>query len=727
MKIIYVKAAVLIVLTLFLSMPMIHLPTTVNADPGIINVPGLYGPTISAAITAAGSGDTIIVAAGIYPETLEISKSLNITGVGAVKVQGGIMFATHYGNRQVTIYVHDASNVVLNGLDVEGIGLGVPGGTKSYAILYEAASGIVIGCTVSPNTIGDLNAVGIAAWDGSNLAVKDCIVKNFGRVGIYSNAATMDIERNSIIGQPYNGSGDVNYGIEIEDYTGPSTADIIDNEIYNCGNSNPSPLWSSSAILVDIWRYYNLGSLVPSTVHIVGNNIHDNFEAIEIVGNAGGIVSNQYAHYNSIHDNLWGVWTDTDENVQSTYFDAQYNWWGNPAGPTGNDCDPAYVIYTNYLTGPYAERLYIDSPSVNKVPSDVGTTFAVYVKLENFVNLMGFDIKLTWGSSLITETSVDHNTYLDALWGAGKWSIVAEFSGAGYYELVATSTSTAASNIETSTLFKMTFSVDKSCNFPLSTTIQFDMVKLSDNGIPTPNPIVPATVTGGAYTMSSITPNLEFNVLKQNKKTLVYEPATLPGHFEAGNYFEVQVYVTDISVNSPLQDYDVRISFDHTLARFVDVDVWGVLGAGAVDYTAGSDVVHVSCTNFAGWYGDSGLLFTLTFHVEFAATANHIWKNINANYMTFQISITNATLSFALGSIGMSGITTPSALTFEVDFIRGDVDCNGVVNIADISSAAYYYGHPVADKPEYDLNNDHVINIYDMVTIATNYGYGMDP
>jgi hypothetical protein len=49
------------------------------------------------------------------------------------------------------------------------------------------------------------------------------------------------------------------------------------------------------------------------------------------------------------------------------------------------------------------------------------------------------------------------------------------------------------------------------------------------------------------------------------------------------------------------------------------------------------------------------------------------------------------------------------------------------VNIDDISDVAYYYGQQASVKLEYDLNDDGIINVYDLVTIATNYGYGLDP
>ena len=49
-----------------------------------LKVPSQY-PTIQSAINAAHSGDTILVAPGIYTEQLTISKSVNLVGAGATK------------------------------------------------------------------------------------------------------------------------------------------------------------------------------------------------------------------------------------------------------------------------------------------------------------------------------------------------------------------------------------------------------------------------------------------------------------------------------------------------------------------------------------------------------------------------------------------------------------------------------------------------------------------
>jgi len=571
-------------------------------------------------------------------------------------------------------------------------------------------------------------------------------------------------------------------------------------------------------------------------------------------------------------------------------------------------------------------QLYIDPPVVNKMPGDVCTTFDVAVTLENFANLAGFDIKLTWDGTLITETGVDYTIYLNALWGTGKWGVVFEQSGVGFYELAVVALATSASNLGASVLFKKTFHVDRSCNFPLQTPIHFDVVNLSDNGVPVPKSIC-AVVTDGMYHMSATKPDLEFKVKKLDKKTGKWAYINPPYEFEYCDWIEVEIWVTHICICSCLTDYHLKIQYDPDLIRFDQVDYWGIFGVGTVGGT--SDLIQVSGEGNP-WSGSEGLLFALTFHVEFGCSPEHIWKYGNPNFMTFPINIVDAELSFGsntltlsdaelmlagfttewgpgilgpkidvagpgvqfdftgltssdtgvgdnfpvnalaggaykdygygfagpydfsgykrycvcicnvgtnpitvalfmntgwtvdwsgglwkgpdgygaslardtywqsdlvnigpgeckvvtldfssatvynamddpkpawqvpdgttgvtvrrldevsnigfkvlgsgagsivvkgcmVGFIGMEEIIMPLPLTIQVNFIRGDVDCDGDVDTFDISSVAYYYNKPASAKPEYDLNNDGIINVYDMVTIATNYGYGLDP
>jgi hypothetical protein len=375
----------------------------------------------------------------------------------------------------------------------------------------------------------------------------------------------------------------------------------------------------------------------------------------------------------------------------------------------GASSNSASIIASGTLT-----KLYIDPPVVNKTPSDVCVTdFTVEVKLENFVNLYGFDIKLTWDGTLITFVSAD-TTPLNALWLAG-WTTVSETSGAGFYRLVVTSTSAAASNAGASVLFKVTLHVARSCNFPLSTAIHFEVVKLSDNGTPTPNAIY-AEVTDGMYNIGNTKPDLEFVVHDPNPS----KP------FEFCKIFEVEVWVTHICAN--LKDYDLIILYDSSHLKFVDVDYWGVLGGlsdnAHVELLAPGKL-HVWDTGGAIFNSGDGLLFGLTFHVEFNDDISHIWRKNSPHTITAEVSFENAQLSFIEGTIPMSGITMPSPKVITIDLIRGDVTCDGKVNLADISAIAFYYNELVPPHEKYDLTQDGIIDIYDIVTAATNYGYGM--
>jgi parallel beta-helix repeat protein len=318
-----------------------------TVDDDLLQCPIADFTSIQQAVNAASNGDTIIVHDGTYNEAVYITKSLTIRAASIPIIKGSQLFATDFGNREAVIFIENAADVILEGLDIEGQDLGP---AKSYGILYENSSGTVRACTISPNTIGDMNSAGIACWSGSDVLIEDCLIQNFGRIGIYTNAADAAIQNNEIIGQTYDQDNLVNYGIEIEDYSGPSTAQIVENEIYNCDNTHPSPLWSSAGIIIDIWRAWY--DLQPSTVTMQGNNIHNNFEAIEIVSS-----SLSYAHYNNIYSNRYGVWTTPDFNNDNATFDARFNWWGDASGPKQESTNPSglgndagdYIDYSPWL------------------------------------------------------------------------------------------------------------------------------------------------------------------------------------------------------------------------------------------------------------------------------------------------------------------------------------------------------------------------------------------
>jgi hypothetical protein len=305
--------------------------------------------TVQEAIDAANDGNSISVGDGNYAPFTVVSKTdLTIMAGSNPVVQGVQSVTTAYGLRDCVVFIKDSTNVVLNQLDIQGIGLGTINPTKNnYGVICENSSGSIISCTVSPNTSGNMSSAAIGIWDGSVLTVKKSLIENFGRIGIFAyNAVTAEVLENEIVGQVYADEGQVNYGIEVEGMTDdPATASNVTikrNTIYNCDNTfSPEPSWGSSAILINGWLEY--GPEADSTVTIVDNDIRDNHNAIYAVKSP----SSRATLNNIVGNRVSGVESAPAYDDTTAVFDAEYNWWGKVSGPNdpcgttetdGTDC-----------------------------------------------------------------------------------------------------------------------------------------------------------------------------------------------------------------------------------------------------------------------------------------------------------------------------------------------------------------------------------------------------
>jgi len=368
----------------------------------------------------------------------------------------------------------------------------------------------------------------------------------------------------------------------------------------------------------------------------------------------------------------------------------------------------------------HTDAIYISPSTINKDPINVTSFFDVYVDVTidpargSSLGLLGFDINITWDNSMITFDSLD-NTSLSTIWPQGFFEPLtpAVQSGAGYVRYAAVAKGTPAYT-GTGHLFKLTFKIVKSCNFVLSTPIHFDTVKLSDpNGDD-----IAAIKTDCTYTMSKTTPDLEFE----------YAGPAPP--LEYCKTFQIKVYVTDCT---NLEDYTLVIAYDYSLLLLTGVS-WtnGVLGDGTdgASYTD-SPVGTITIIDTGGitWTGTNGLLFTLTFHVEFIADLGHIWRTNNLGPLHAFIKFTSASLSFVdpVGTITESGISMPADLDIVVNLIQGDVNCDGKVNVMDLTTVAALYDRTVTpDIEKYNLKaTDNVIDLYDLVKVAANFWYGV--
>ena len=263
------------------------------------------------------------------------------------------------------VFIDNSFNIVLQELNIQGIGLT----GRSYAVFFNGSTGSVEECNISPNQRGNMNSLGIRAqWD-TTLSIDNCTILNYGRIGIYGRTGSiMDIYRNTIVGQIYtDGDGDfVSYGIEVEDLTTTSYATIRYNEIYNHDHTG-NPTWSSAAIIIDAWRYYQQ-TQDNCTAIIEYNDIHDNMLGLQIVPN-----ENINVNFNKIYDNReFGAVSDPYWDGTTYVYvdlDAVNNWWGDATGPyhpsenpdaLGNEVTD-YVIFSPWLAD-YLPGITITNP-----------------------------------------------------------------------------------------------------------------------------------------------------------------------------------------------------------------------------------------------------------------------------------------------------------------------------------------------------------------------------
>lgn len=711
------KTAIVLVAALLTSMFLIAMPI-VKASTLEVG-PGKPYTTIQDAIDAAGPGDTVLVypAPGPYaPFNVSGKTDLAVIAqsVGIV-VNGSQSVATHYSNRDAVIFVSDSVNVTIQGFDIEGYGLGTTN-PKSYGVIYQNSSGTIRDCTVSPNTIDDMNSVAIGAWDNSNLTIDPCTIKNFGRIGVfYFNNCTGIVRSNTIIGQPYSANNEVVYGIEVESYyDGPCSVEISDNEIYNCTNTNASPLWSSAGIVIDGWRaFYDLS---PSTVAIERNNLHDNYYGVETVAN-----NMSYAHYNNIHDNLeYGVISDPDYNGNNTAFDARLNYWGNSNGPglTGpgeGDNVSGYVDFEPWLScyAPYTGTLlYIDPSTINKLSLDESTTFEVKVIIVNVTDLYGFDLKLTWNDTLLDLVSVEYQAKLNNMWT--NWYASRNETGAGWYRLVAferiAKTGFSGPN---ATLLSLVFHVKYGPgyiekDYQLSTRIHFALVKLSDsNSAP-----ICSGVQDANYYVTAVKPKLEIrtsmSILRKSRQTIAFEVWLLNA--------------------SKICGFEFNITYDPNVLEAINVD-WGSFLQGPyyskswrIDKANGVIQVSLEETNDAPLANGNGLLVNITFHPR-----TIIWKDCLGwnNYLNCTVAFNYWKL--CLRTPDHHEITGDLVGIGNADYsyvpVKGDVNSDGEVDVVDLRIIAMYYDQP---KPEFDLNCDGTIDVFDLIYVATNFGFKVD-
>jgi parallel beta-helix repeat protein len=208
------KVITTILIALFLA-SVVTITMPVNAkDLKNVNVPHDFS-TIQAAVDAVIPGGHIHVEPGTYQEQIEISKNVVIEGARQDKtiiLSPDLLtksFTSGINTNKPIIYVHDADDVTIKGLTVDGAGNG-KGNYRFEGIAFHNAGGTVekttiIGMRETPPN-GNQHGIGLYALvDNGNpqtLKVKDNDISDYQKNGMALNGVglTVKVEHNTVTG-----------------------------------------------------------------------------------------------------------------------------------------------------------------------------------------------------------------------------------------------------------------------------------------------------------------------------------------------------------------------------------------------------------------------------------------------------------------------------------------------------------------------------------------------
>jgi hypothetical protein len=315
---------------------------------------GCNSTTIQGAINMASNGDTIQVAAGTYPESVNVNKTLTLLGAQAnndARTRSGAP-ATESVVNGANPFAFNANNIVLNGFTVQGstnTGLvaGIwtnPSTGQGHKILNNIVQNNVFGLylngannVVQFNLFRNNNTTGASNGNGiySDLGLSNTLIdnnafsNNTNAAAVITSTPTGPTSTNLTIS---NNTADNSFAL------GKTTSSTITrNTVTNSPGSGISLFGGDVGITITCNTLQN-GS--------IGINVSDPF--------GFGPNANVVAHQNNIVGNsIAGLQVVPGSHTGT--LDATRNWWGSASGPIPTGTGNAVVgdaSYIPFLTSP---------------------------------------------------------------------------------------------------------------------------------------------------------------------------------------------------------------------------------------------------------------------------------------------------------------------------------------------------------------------------------------
>lgn len=305
--------------------------------------------TFALGVEAVVEGGDIYVDIGTYQEQVAIGKDLEVLGSGLSTIIESPdtlteFFMTGSNKNYPIVYVHDADDVAIRDLVVDGLGKG-NANYRFIGIGFYNAGGTVDGAEIRgiENTpfSGSQHGVAIYAYneDGSprTLQVTGSLIHDFQKNGmaLLGEGLVVDVSGNVVVGEGGTGTIAQN-GIQVGSGAGGVISGNSVSGIWYTG-----PYWAASGILIQY---------TDANVSVLGNDVSDSqvplyvYDASgaltvslnNLIGGEYGLIligtPNAEAHYNSIYGNVYGVW-NTDASYGPQLTDMTLNWWGAADGP----------------------------------------------------------------------------------------------------------------------------------------------------------------------------------------------------------------------------------------------------------------------------------------------------------------------------------------------------------------------------------------------------------